>query len=179
MKDQQMACVLLILVIGGFGYGAQTFQQKMAFHQREAEGARAATETAMQALAAARRDLDKLTRSTTDLRGFLEQWDPYLRATQSPQATEQRIVDLVKQSDIFTESQRFELLDRSDGPVFKSALRAHIVVKDEYSKAINWLAVLEETLPTSRICSCVLRRSESANDIRMELIIDLPITTTI
>ncbi len=179
MKDQQLACFVLVLVIGGFLYGAQTFHQKMAVHQQEAETAKEEAQKAQSEFGLAKQSLDKLVQETEELREFLGQWDPYLRATQSPQATEQRLVDMVKQLDIFTESQRFELLDRRDGGVFRSSLRAHITVKDDYAKAINWLATLEETLPTSRISSCVMRRGESGNDIRMELIIDLPIATSI
>jgi hypothetical protein len=86
---------------------------------------------------------------------------------------------LVKQSDFFTESQRFEMLERRDDTVFKNALRAHIIVKDEYTKSMNWLASLEESLPTSRLSSLVVKRGDSGNDIQMTLVIDLPIAPAI
>ena len=179
MKEQQTACLLLMLIIGGFFYGAQTFEQRRAYAQREANKAKESAFAAQAAFVSAKRALDQLNKSTADLRSFLEQWEPHLRATQSAQATEQRVVDLVKLSDVFTESQRFELLERREDSVFKSALRAHIIVKDEYAKTMNWLALVEETLPTSRISSCVMRRGESGNDVHLSLIIDLPIAPSI
>jgi len=179
MKEQQTACVLLMLIIGGFFYGAHTFEQRRAYHQREANKAKENASAAQQAFVTAKKALDQLNKSTLELRSFLEQWEPHLRSTQSAQATEQRVVDLVKLSDVFTESQRFELMERRDDAVFKSALRAHIIVKDEYAKTMNWLALVEQTLPTSRVSSCVLRRGESGNDVHMSLIIDLPIAPSI
>jgi len=179
MKDQQLACLLLITIIASFCYGAHSFEQRKSFHQREANAAKEAALTAQQTFAGAKRSLDQLNRTTEGLRGFLEQWEPHLRSTQSAQATEQRVVDLVKQSGVFTESQRFELLDRRDDTVFSGALRAHIIVKDEYAKTMNWLALLEETLPTSRLSSCVIKRGESGNDIHLSLVIDLPIVPSV
>jgi hypothetical protein len=179
MKEQQTACVILVLLAMGFLYGAQTFHGKMAAAQSAAEDARVAAQTAETKLAGQRRELSKKTEASEGLRSYLEDWDVHLRSTQSAQSTEQRIVDLVKQSDIFTESQRFELVERRDDTVIKSALRAHITVKDDYAKAMNWLADLEAHLPTSRITSCVLRRGESGNDIRMQLIVDLPILSAL
>lgn len=179
MKEQQVACVLLLVIIGVFIYGAQTFQQRSAAQRNEANTARDAAVAAQESFVSAKRALDQLTASTAGLRGYLELWEPHLRATQSAQATEQRVVDLVKQSDIFTESQRFEVLERRGDPVFSSALRAHIIVKDEYSKAMNWLGLLEESVPTSRLSSCVMRRAESGNDVHLSLIVDLPIAPSI
>jgi hypothetical protein len=179
MKEQQMACVVLILVIGGFLYGAQTFEQRMSAARREANASKEAADAAQQAFGTSKRALDVLTKSTVELSSFLEEWEPHLRATQSAQSTEQSIVDLVKQSDIFTESQRFEMLERRDDTVFKNALRAHIIVKDEYTKSMNWLASLEESLPTSRLSSLVVKRGDSGNDIQMTLVIDLPIAPAI
>jgi crotonobetainyl-CoA:carnitine CoA-transferase CaiB-like acyl-CoA transferase len=179
MKEQQFACVLLLVIIGVFVYGAQTFQQRAASQRSEADSAKEAALAAQDSFVAAKRNLDQLTVTTEGLRAYLELWEPHLRATQSAQATEQRVVDLVKQSDIFTESQRFEVLERRGDSVFASALRAHIIVKDEYVKAMNWLALLEESIPTSRLSSCVLRRAESGNDVHLSLIIDLPIAPSI
>jgi len=175
VKAQQSACFILVLLVVAFCFGANAFHAKTAAAQAAAEEARTAAMGAESKLVVARRDLSRLTQSTAGLRSYMEAWDVHLRATQSAQATEQRIVDLVKQGDIFTESQRFELVDRRDDKVIKSSLRAHITVKDDYAKALNWLGKFEESLPTSRISSCVLRRGESGNDVRMQLIVDLPI----
>ncbi|RFC44322.1 MAG: hypothetical protein DVB23_002355 [Verrucomicrobia bacterium] len=179
MKDQQLACVILLLIIGGFVYGAQSFEQRASAQRREADTARETMETAQMSFVSAKRGLDQMKASTEGLRAFLELWEPHLRATQSAQATEQRVVDLVKQSDIFTESQRFELMERRGDAVLTGCLRAHIVIKDEYVKTINWLGNLEASIPTSRLTSCVLRRAESGSDVHLELIVDLPILPSI
>ncbi len=179
MREQQVACALLLVVIGVFFYGAQTFQQRSATQRSEADSARDAAIAAQEAFVNSKRALDQLTATTAGLRDYLELWEPHLRATQSAQATEQRVVDLVKQSDIFTESQRFEVLERKGDSVFPTSLRAHIIIKDEYVKAMNWLGLLEESVPTCRLSSCVLRRAESGNDVHLSLIVDLPIAPSI
>ena len=179
MKDQQVACILLALAIVGFGYGAQTFYTKLTLKKQEASEGKAAAMAAQQSFVRADRGLKNLMNSTADLREFHDAWAPYLRTTQSPQSTEQRVIDLVKQAEVFAVSQRFELLDQRDNPLFKHILRAHLTIEDEYSKALNWMASVEETLPTSRISSCLMKRGESGDDIHLELILDLPVADKI
>lgn len=175
MKDKQTACLILLLIVGCLVYGTQKSYKKMTAMRSDAAEEKQSAMQAQQAYQTAQRALDTLEFQTQNLRKFHSEWEPYLRATRSPQASEQRLIDLVKRAEVFAVSQRFELINQLNSPVFDYILRAHVTIEDEYSKTFNWMASLEEELPTSRITTCRILRGESGDDLRMELIIDLPI----
>ncbi len=175
MKDKQMACMVLLLIVAAMFFGAQKSYKKMTSIRKDALAEKESAMQSQQAYNTAKRALDTLENQTSNLREFHAEWEPYLRATRSPQASEQRVIDLVKRAEVFAESLRFELITKIDSPVFDYILRAHVSIQDEYSKAFNWLAAIEEELPTCRITSCKLYHGESGDDLGMELIVDLPI----
>ncbi len=175
MKDKQTACLVLMLIVVCLVYGTQKSYKKMTVVRKEAAAEKQSAMQAQQAYSTAKVSLDTLEAETSNLRQFYAEWEPYLRATRSPQSSEQRIIDLVKRAEVFAVSQRFELISNMNDPVFEYILRAHVTIEDEYSKAFNWFSALEEELPTSRVTSCKLYRGDSGDDLGMELIVDLPI----
>jgi len=175
MKERQIACVLLVLVIAGFIYGTQRSYQELVKVRKAATKARGEAVAAETSATAARRSLDKLKQTTGELREFAKAWSPYVESVRSPQATEQRIIDLIKESEVFAASQRFELLDQKKAPLITRRLRAHITIEDDYGKTLNWMAKIENAIPVCRVASCRLQRGESGNDVRVELILDFPI----
>jgi hypothetical protein len=167
--------MVLVLVISGFVYGTHKAYYKYTEVKLAASDAEAKAVSAENVVAAAQRGLTQLKGSTNDLREFAKAWDPYVSAVESPQVTEQRIIDTIKDAGVFALSQRFELLERNDATLIKRRLRAHITIEDEYSKALNWMAGVEEAVPIGRVISCRVQRGDAGNDIRLELIIDVPI----
>lgn len=175
MKDKQVACLLLLILVAGLVYGTQkTYKMMMASRAEAAENVSAA-QTAKLKFSTVQVALNRLKAETQGLREFHAAWEPFFQATGGPQGTEQAVIDSVKSADVFAVSQRFELLDRKNDPYVKNILRAHLTIEDEYSKVFNWLADLEEAIPTSRVTSCKLLRGAAGDDIHLELIVDLPI----
>ncbi len=175
MKDKQLACAVLIIFSVLVGYLAQLSYGRMTSAKNLASEAKKAAMADQQAFSVSKLQLERLKKSTEEIRTYYEAWEPYITTTQSPQATEQRIIDLVKRAGVFTVSQRFELINERNEPMLDHRLRAHVTVEDEYSKALNWLGSLESELPTARIASCRLVRGESGDDLRMELVVDIPV----
>ncbi|MEO0416930.1 MAG: hypothetical protein AAF226_18485, partial [Verrucomicrobiota bacterium] len=55
------------------------------------------------------------------------------------------------------------------------ALIADLVIEDSYSKAMNWLGLLEERIPNCRVAQCTIRNGESSNNINMAISVQIPI----
>lgn len=178
MKDKQVACILLIGVVLLMVFLTQKQYKSLKSLQADADSKRQEAVMAQGAYNNAKINLDRLKQSTDHIREFYEDWEGHLDNTKSPQATEQMVIDSVKAAEVFALSQRFELLQQKDDPLFKSVLRAHLTIEDEYSKAFNWLSSLESGIPTCRVTSLRVVRGDSGDDIHMELIVDFPILST-
>ncbi|MEM7600403.1 MAG: hypothetical protein AAF357_03185 [Verrucomicrobiota bacterium] len=178
MNERQIACAILVLVVVGLAYGANKSYTGMVAAKQAAEESRAKALEASNAANVAKRALVDLKESTEDLRAFKDAWEPYVTAVRSPQATEQKVIDLIKSSDVFAVSQRFELLSQKNDPLIKQRLRAHVTIEDDYAKALNWMGALERELPVTRVNNCQVSRGDSGNDIRLRLVLDFPIVST-
>jgi len=178
MKEKQMACFVLLLFVGFLVYFTQGSYKKLTAARKEAYDAKAGAQTAQTAFNLATVQLNKLKKDTQGKRDFHAQWEPFLKNTANPEAAEQKVIDCVKSAGVFAVSQRFEKLQRQHDPLMPYILRAHLIIEDEYSKAFNWLGELEETLPTSRISSLQMKRGESGDDLRLELIVDVPVMSS-
>ena len=90
---------------------------------------------------------------------------------------------LIKQAGLILLAQRFEVVpNKSDTSVPSSAdetvpqiVRAHLTIEDDFIKSINWLGELESKLPSARISNLELARGQSGNDLRMNLVVDVPL----
>lgn len=175
MRDKQLACFLLVGVILMVVFLTQKQYKTLIAERATAEDKHREAVMAQGAYNNAKINLDRLSKSSEKVREFYESWHAHLEATKSPQATEQMVIDSVKSAEVFALSQRFELLQRKEDPMFSSTLRAHLTIEDEYSKAFNWLSSLEQEIPTCRVTSLKILRGDSGDDIHLELIVDIPI----
>jgi hypothetical protein len=175
MQEKQIACVVLVLAMAAFVYGTLTAHGKMVKEQKAALEARQAAIKAEGIASKAKRELTQLEDSTAQLRNFAKAWSPYVEAVSSSQATEQKVIDLIKDAGVFALSQRFELLDQKKDAFVKKRLRANITIEDHYAKVLNWMGAVESAIPVCRVSSCRLTRGQSGNDIRLELILDFPV----
>lgn len=176
MKEKQVACLVLIILIAGFAFATQKIYRKMSDAKTKATETADAAELAKTQFNMAQQSLTRLKANTKEVRDFHAAWEPHFTATANWQSTEQQLLDSIKDSDIFPEEQRFELLEKKEDALVKQTLRAHLVLQDEYSKVLNWFGYLEETFPTSRVTSCILTRGKAGDNIRIELILDFPVT---
>lgn len=178
MKDKQMACIVLGLMIALMAFGIQKMRQKKVAMQAEADEAKEKAEAAEFQRKTSERALADLKQESAGLREYSEKWLPYLGSVWNTEQEEQRIIEIVKTGQVFATSQRTEVLNSDKDGFISKRLRAHIVIQDDYSKTLNWLGHLEESLPSSRISTYRLMRGLSANDVQMEITLDLPLITT-
>lgn len=171
-----MACIFLAIFVAMMFFGIQKMRQKKVSMQVQADEARENAEAAETKRKASEIGLIKLRAESEGLRQYFEQWLPYLSSVNNTEQEEQRIIDLVKSGQVFATSQRTELIANSKNSGFiPKRLRANLVIQDEYSKTLNWLGNLEESLPSSRISKYRLTRGLSGNDVQMEVTLDLPL----
>jgi hypothetical protein len=175
MQDKQIACFLLVLVMAGFVYATLTSQGKLMKEQKALLEARGEAIKAEGAASKAKRDLAQLKDYSAELREFAKAWNPYVEAVTSSQATEQRVIDLIKESGVFALSQRFELLEQKKDSLVKKRLRANLTIEDHYAKVLNWMGKVESAIPVCRVTTARLSHGQSGNDLRLELVLDFPI----
>lgn len=178
MKDKQMACVVLGLMIALMAFGIQKVRQKKVAMQAEADEAKEKAEASDFQRKTSEKALADLKVQSEGLRQYSEKWLPYLGSVWNTEQEEQRIIEIVKSGQVFATSQRTEVLNVEKVGFISKRLRAHVVIQDDYAKSLNWLGHLEESLPSSRISSYRLTRGLSANDVQMEITLDLPLITT-
>ncbi len=179
MKDKQMACIVLASFVALIFFGIQNMRQKKVAMQTEADEAKEKAEASEFARKTSETAVVTLKAESEGLRQYFELWLPYLSSVHATEQEEQKIIEIVKSGQVFATSQRTEVIanDKDNGFIPKR-LRAHLVIQDEYSKTLNWLGNLEESLPSCRISNYRLTRGLSGNDVQMEITLDLPLINT-
>ncbi|MFV1993869.1 MAG: hypothetical protein ACC661_00420 [Verrucomicrobiales bacterium] len=178
MKDKQMACIFLGLLVAVMAFGLQKMRMKTSAMEATAAEAKETAIAAEFERKTVENEIAELKKGTVTLRDYFETWLPYLGSRWNKEQEEQRIIDLVKTGQIFATSQRTEIVPTKGGGFIAERLRAHFMIQDDYTKSMNWLGRLEESLPSSRIETFRLTRGTSGNDVQMEIVLDVPLITT-
>ncbi len=179
MKEKQMPCIVLAIAVALLFFGTQKVRQKKVAMQKEADEAKEKAEASEFQRKTNETAMITLKQESDGLRQYFDRWLPYLSSMWNTEQEEQKITEIVKSGQVFATSQRTEVIanDNSRGFIPKR-LRAHLVIQDEYSKTLNWLGNLEESLPSSRVSNYRLTRGLSGNDVQMEVTLDLPLINT-
>jgi hypothetical protein len=117
---------------------------------------------------------EKLQKSSAGLLAYLAAWEPALVAVDTPEAGELDISGRIKQSGIISLAQRFEAIATKNANIPR-VVRANLTLEDDYARTLNWLGQLERDFPAARISNLRITRGQSGNDIRMDLVLDLPL----
>ena len=91
MNPKQLACVLLMAVIGGMTYTAQIIHNKVATTRIEAEEGEDAALTAERERETSEIEVTVFKTDTEDVRRFLRSWLPVIDRLQTQQEAEQAI----------------------------------------------------------------------------------------
>lgn len=105
---------------------------------------------------------------------FLGDWRDAFSVIDSQESAELLLTSRIKQSGLISLMQRFESVPIKSETIAK-LVRVHMTFEGDYVKAMNWLGQIEQELPSSRIPSLRIVRGETGNDIKMTLVLDLPI----
>lgn len=175
MTNHKTACMILVLLIAGMLYGVNQLRNAAATKAQAAEATRTEAETAEQQAQLAQIQLKTLESKTARLRSIYEEWEPHFKNCKTPQDAEQKIAEVIREGDVFLISQKFDARDLDKTALVSKAVVADLIVEDDYSKTLNWLGRLEESLPSCRITKCNLTRGDRGNNIHLELQVQIPV----
>ncbi|MAS93019.1 MAG: hypothetical protein CMO55_07455 [Verrucomicrobiales bacterium] len=175
MTNHKTASIILIVLIAGMLYGVNQLRNVASTKAQEAETSRTEADTAEQQAQLAQIQLKTIESKTAQLRSVFEEWEPHFKNCKTPQDAEQKIAEVIREGDVFLISQKFDSRDLDKEALVSKAVVADLIVEDEYSKTLNWLGRLEESLPSCRITKCNLTRGDRGNNIHLELQVQIPV----
>lgn len=116
-----------------------------------------------------------LRQSSKGLIDYLVEWEPFLQQIDSAAAGELNLGARIKGSGIISLAQRYELVNNADNVTIPQMVRAHLTFEDDYARTLNWVGQIEADLPAARISTFKIQRGQTGNDVRVDLVIDLPL----
>lgn len=174
MNGKQLACVVLMAIIGVITYVAQIVHKKSVAMRQSAEAAEAAAADADMKRNIAEKTSERTRFEATEKHRFLQSWQPYIDKIQTQQEVEQSVMASLRTSSVFASSQKFEVKGIRD-LVVPRAIRASLVIEDEYPKTLNWLGDLERRLPMLRVSNCRITGAQDPKNVQMEVALEVPL----
>ncbi len=179
MNSKQLGCIVVIVGILLLFQLGQHLRAKAKLLQQEAEKASSDELALHSQLDAETKVLEDLRRQSEGLLEFVEGWKPLFAVIEEQQAAETGISMKVRETDMLNLSQRYEVLPhRINNQAITSLptlVRATLVFDDSYDKLLNWFGMMEKIRPTMRVGRIVLAKGSRANDLRMDLILEVPL----
>jgi len=174
MNNKHLALFLVALLGVLFVQGVLQSRKRLAKINSELASAQSTARGMDLTLQNERNTLLQVQRNSATMLDFLNAWSAALRKIETPEAGELNIASRVKQGGLITLSQRFESITNKNDTI-PHLIRAHLTFEGDYVKTLNWLGKVEEELPSSRVTNLRIVRGESGNDVRMSLVLDLPL----
>jgi hypothetical protein len=184
MNNKHIACLVILLLGVVVAQGVSMVRNRALAMQAASEKAKRDTETARIGLASQRAILDDLRRKSASLIQYLDEWEPHFSRMSTAEYVELNVNALIKEASLVLLAQRFEVLqNKTDATTVQNTaaqtipqiIRAHLTIEDDFLKTINWLGNLESKLPLVRISDLDIARGQAGNDLRMNLVVDIPL----
>lgn len=178
MNNKQIACVIVLIMLLGLLQVTSWMNSRMVKMQGEAASASRAADMASIQLMGEQRQLEELKKSSKNLIDFLNTWQPYFAQTDSSQNAELRISLRIKQDNLVSLSQRYEVASVKNNKSLPYVMRAHLSFEDNYARLLNWFGAIETELPTLRISSLRIAPGTGESDLKIDAILEQPISST-
>ncbi|MGI8602805.1 MAG: hypothetical protein ACR2OZ_07365 [Verrucomicrobiales bacterium] len=175
MKAKHFACVFIALLILLQLYGVLVIHGKVEVMKREADAASAAAEAARDQVNINTIALNGQKVKTDPIRKYLHVWEPYLRQSVNEERGQTMVDELIRQSGLQAIDRKYNSAPIAANAFVPKVIRAELLFEDDYHKSVEWLGELERAYPACRIFKCRLTKGSNANDIKMEITVDLPI----
>ena len=176
MNPKQLACVLLMAVIGGMTYTAQIIHNKVATTRIEAEEAEDAALTAERERETSEIEVTVFKTDTEDVRRFLRSWLPVIDRLQTQQEAEQAIELSLRERGInLVRERRTELKNSPANKIIPKSVVTTLTIEEEYAKVLNWLGDIERRLPTARMKVVQITGGSTGRQLKMEVSFETPI----
>lgn len=177
MSKKHLACVVIILLIAVLVQLTLSMNKRMLKMQGEADRAKAQAASSSLQLQIERSQFAELESSSKSLIEYLNVWLPYFNAVDSAQSAELKISLRVKEDNLVSLSQKYEVASNPGNAFLPTIMRARLTFEDDYVRLMNWLGQIEAQLPTIRIGSIRLTRGTSGSDLKMELALEQPLVS--
>lgn len=175
MSNKHIACAIVIFCIALLVQGTLWMNKRMTRMKVEADTAKSAVASSTVALQVQRAQFAELETNSKAIIEYLNIWQPYFGAVDSAQAAELKLSLKIKQDNLVSLSQRYEVVGNPNNSFLPQAVRAQLSFEDNYARLLNWLGQVESQLPTLRTAGVRLSRGTSEEDLKMELILEQPL----
>jgi hypothetical protein len=179
MNAKQLGIVIVLVGILLLVQLAQSFRNKASALDVEV-AKEAKEEGGLRTQLQAEQDVhSELKRQSDDLISFVEKWEPFFAIIEEQQAAETGISMKVREAEMLNLSQRYQQLPHKISNKLNKSLpilmRATLVFDDNYSKLLNWIGNMEQIRPTMRIGRLALAKGSRGEDLRMDLVLEVPL----
>lgn len=175
MNRKQIAALLVALIAAGFVYFTMWTKDRLTAMQKAERTARASSEQAATDLTRSLADLSDLRSRSEGLIRFLQAWEQYFERMDGPQRAELEVSTRIKEDGLITLAQRYEPVALRGEETIPRVMRANLTIEDDYSRSLNWLGKMESQVPTLRISNLRLTKGQRVNDIKLEVVLDVPL----
>ncbi len=174
MNKKHLAALLVAFLVVVLVQGAMQARNRLNAINNEVRQAEKKASAAEVKFKGERDAFVAMEKNSASMLKFLDAWAAAFAAIDSQEAGELNVTSRIKQSGLIILSQRFEVVSQKNETIPK-VLRVHVTFEGDYVKALNWLGRLEEELAASRVPNLKIVRGETGNDIKLTLVVDLPL----
>ena len=179
MNPKQLGAVIILAGIFLAVQLGMMFQNKARAVDVEVEKARGEEKGLETQLAAENDILTDLQRQSDELLKFVAKWKPFFALIEEKQSAETGISMKVREEGMLTLSQRYQQvphkINNKDNVSLPVLIRATLLFDDNYSKLLNWFGTMEKIKPTMRVGRLALSKGSRGEDLRMELVLEIPL----
>ena len=175
MNGKQMACIVLLMIIGAVTYGAQIVHKKAEAAVLAAQDAQTDASASDSEQQIAKIKLDKAKAENKELQRFLQAWTPQIQRLASRQEVESAVQANTRDKGVFVVNQRFEDKTNLNNRMMAKSVLATLIIEDDYSKVLNWLGDLEKRIPLVRVTSCRISAASTGRQVHMEVAMEVPL----
>ncbi|MBL9133848.1 MAG: hypothetical protein JNG86_21735 [Verrucomicrobiaceae bacterium] len=176
MNPKQIACFILMALIGVLVYAAQIVHGKVTSMRTEAEDALTAATTAETERSTAEIQTAMVKTETEEVRRFLRAWLPSIDKVQTQNEVEQAIELSLRESRIsLIINNTKEVKTSSTNKLIPKSVLASITIEDEYAKVLNWLGDLERRLPLARMKAVQVSGGASGRQLKLNVSFETPL----
>lgn len=174
MSKKHMACVVVFLVIICMAQGTLWMSNRSSKMESDARKAEQKATTSNNQLLMEKKQLGDLQKNSKGLIDYLNLWEPYFSAVDSPQNAELKFSLKIKEDNLVSLSQRYEVANQKNQSLPK-LMRAQLTFEDNYVRLLNWIGRVEAELPTMRINSLRLSKGTVSDDLKVDMTMEQPI----
>lgn len=175
MNNKQIACIVIGMLIAVQLYTIMMVKGKADVMKQQSADAVAASDSARQQVNISRIQLTSQKTKTEPVRKYLEIWNPYLQQSASEERSQSIVDELIRKGGVQLLTGKYDSVPNQGNAYITNVVRAELLFEDDYHKTLEWLGEIERTLPASRISKCRLSKGTNANDIKMEMTVELPV----